>query len=120
MNNKLKGKTGEELACSYLKKNGYSILDRNYSTDVGEIDIVATDTKTLIFVEVKARSSEDYGYPGEAVTYVKRRKINQVAAQYMKKYRFFNVDVRFDVIEVYLEQRTVNHIVNAFDSYLHY
>lgn len=120
MNTKLKGKTGEDIACSYLKQNGYKIMDRNYKTDIGEIDIVCTDTKTLIFVEVKARSTEDFGYPSEAVTYHKRQKINQVSSQYIKQFRLFDVAVRFDVIEVYMAQREVNHIINAFDSYLRY
>lgn len=120
MGNILKGKTGEEIACSYLKKNGYYVLDKNFTTEVGEIDIVATDTEYLVFVEVKARTDESFGYPAEAVSYHKRTKINQVASQYLKKFRYFNVAVRFDIIEVYLAEKKVKHIINAFDSYLNY
>lgn len=118
--NKLKGKTGEDIACSYLKKAGYEIFHRNFTTNIGEIDIVASDSEYLVFIEVKTRLSDAFGTPGEAVDYHKRRKINEVAAQYIKKYRYFDVPVRFDVIEVYLEERKVNHLVNAFDSYLRY
>ncbi len=120
MDNIRKGKKGEDIACDYLKRNGYRIMNRNFKTDIGEIDIVATDEKTVIFVEVKSRTSDGFGIPSEAVNYFKRNKINQVASQYIKKFMLFGVDVRFDVIEVYLSDKRVNHIENAFDSYLRY
>lgn len=119
-NNKIKGKAGEDIACAYLKKSHYKILHRNFTTEIGELDIVATDGSGLVFIEVKTRSDNTFGTPAEAVTYQKQRKINAVAAQYIKKYRHFSVPVRFDVIEVWLPDGTVNHIENAFDSYLHY
>lgn len=120
MNSKIKGKTGEDLACAYLKKNKYEIIDRNFTTNVGEIDIVAVSDGCIVFVEVKTRRSLAYGAPSEAVNYAKQRKISQVASQYLSKYRKMNYPVRFDVIEVYMQDMTVNHIVNAFDSYLRY
>lgn len=120
INNKQKGMSGEKIAETYLKNNHYRILNKNFKTEVGEIDIIATDEKTLVFLEVKSRFNEDYGMPAEAVTYHKRCKINQVASQYIKKFRLYGVAVRFDVIEVYLKDNRVNHIVNAFDSYLRY
>ena len=120
MDNIRKGKKGEDIACDYLKRNGYRIMNRNFKTDIGEIDIVATDEKTVIFVEVKSRTSDGFGVPSEAVNYFKRNKINQVASQYIKKFMLFGVDVRFDVIEVYLSDKRVNHIESAFDSYLRY
>lgn len=119
-NNKEKGASGEDTAVKYLTGNGYRILNRNFKTEVGEIDVIATDETTLIFVEVKARFNGVYGLPAEAVNYHKRRKINQVASQYIKKFRLFDIPVRFDVVEVYLDCNRVNHIVNAFDSYLRY
>ena len=120
INNKIKGFCGEEIAAEYLKKHGYVILERNYTTDVGEIDIIAAGEGFLVFVEVKERLNENYGYASEAVGVHKQRKISQVASQYIRKYRRFDVPVRFDVIEVYLEEKCVNHIENAFDSYLRY
>ncbi len=120
MANIIKGKSGEEIAASYLIRKGYRILNKNYTTDIGEIDLIVTDEEYLIFVEVKTRMSDAYGLPAEAVNYHKRNKINQVASQYIKKFRLFNIPVRFDVIEVYLAEREVNHIENAFDSYLRY
>lgn len=112
------GKAGEDLAVRYLETHGYRILDRNYSTDIGEVDIFATDNKTLISVEVKSRLSLEYGTPAEAVGYEKVRKISQVTSQYIKRFGLFDVPVRFDVIEVYLQNKKVNHIINAFESYL--
>ena len=112
------GKTGEDLAVRYLETHCYRVLDRNFTTDVGEVDIFVTDEKTLIAVEVKSRLSLEYGTPAEAVGHEKIKKISQVTAQYIKKFRLFDVPVRFDVVEVYLGDKTVNHIINAFSSYL--
>ena len=120
MNNKIKGKSGEDIAVNYLKRKGYEIIDRNYTTDVGEIDIVAAFDGYLIFIEVKERYSDKFGYAAEAVNYFKQNKISQVASQYINKYRMFNTCVRFDVIEVYAADRRVEHIENAFDSFLRY
>lgn len=118
--NKNKGDVGEKIAIDYFKNNGYRILHTNYTTNIGELDLVVTDELAVIFVEVKSRSNTDFGYPAEAVTYHKRTKINQVASQYIKKYRLMDVRIRFDIVEVYLNENRVNHIKNAFDSYLHY
>ncbi|MDE7463502.1 MAG: YraN family protein [Clostridiales bacterium] len=112
------GKAGEDLAVKYLETHGYRVLERNYTTNIGEVDIFATDNRTLVAVEVKSRLSLEYGTPAEAVGYAKVKKISQVTSQYIKQFRLFGVNVRFDVIEVYLEDKTVNHIVNAFDTYL--
>lgn len=115
-----RGTIGEDLAVKYLETHGYRVLDRNYTTDLGEVDIFATDEKTLVAVEVKSRLSLEFGMPAEAVGHEKIKKISQVTSQYIKQFRLFGVPVRFDVVEVYLQDRTVNHIVNAFDSYLNY
>lgn len=120
MNTKIKGRTGEDLACAYLKKKKYEIIERNFTTNVGEIDIIAADDGYLVFVEVKARRSTEHGAPSEAVNYYKQRKISQVASQFLSKYSKLNSEVRFDVIEVYMDTKTINHIENAFDSYLRY
>ena len=113
-----RGKSGEDLAVKYLDMHGYRVLDRNYTTDIGEVDIFATDEKTLIAVEVKSRLSLEYGTPAEAVGHGKVKKISQITSQYIKQFRLFDVPVRFDVIEVYLQDKTVNHIQNAFYGYL--
>ena len=118
--NKFKGSSGERIAEEYLKKEEYDILARNFRTRLGEIDIVASKGEYLVFVEVKARKSEAYGFPSESVTYAKQRKISMVASQYIKLNMYFGAAVRFDVVEVYLTEGRINHIENAFDSYLKY
>lgn len=118
--NKNTGHRGENFAEKYLVKNGYRILARNFSTDLGELDLVVTDNSYLIFVEVKARMSDKYGMPSEAVDYNKQRKICMVASQYIKRSMLYGAPTRFDVIEVRLDTGEINHIVNAFDSYLRY
>lgn len=115
-----RGSSGENLAVKYLETHGYRVLDRNFTTNIGEVDIFVTDEKTLVAVEVKSRLSLEYGTPAEAVGYEKIKKISQVTSQYIKQFRLFGVPVRFDVVEVYLQDNTVNHIVNAFDSFIRY
>lgn len=118
--NKEKGNAGERIAEKYLKDLGYLIVARNYKTELGEIDLIANDGDTLVFVEVKSRRSDAYGFPSEAVDERKQRKLSMVASQYIKRNMFFGAAVRFDVVEVYFEEARVNHIENAFDSYLKY
>ena len=120
MSNQTKGKTGEKTAEKFLKKKGCQILHRNYKTNLGEIDLIVVDKDALVFVEVKSRSGLGFGTPAEAVTYFKRSKINQVAAQYLTRHMLHGVPVRFDVVEVYLLDGRVEHIENAFGSYLKY
>ena len=115
-----RGSSGEDIAVKYLQAHGYRVLDRNFTTSVGEVDIFVTDESTLIAVEVKSRLSLEYGTPAEAVNHEKIKKISQVTSQYIKKFRLFGTPVRFDVVEVYIADKTVNHIKNAFDSYLRY
>ena len=117
---KMRGDAGESIATEYLKGLGYEIITRNYRTELGEIDIIAAGDSYLIFVEVKTRLNENHGYGVDAVNYRKRKKINDVASQYIKKFRLFNRAVRFDIVEVYTEDKRVVHIKNAFDSYLRY
>jgi putative endonuclease len=78
------GQEGEALAARHLKKNGYRIIEKNYRTKLGEIDIIAKDKDTLVFVEVKSRRSWQFGNPKAAVTPRKQRKISMVALHYLK------------------------------------
>ena len=71
---KFLGKRGEVVACKYLQSNGYRILEKNYKTHIGEIDVIAEDGETLCFIEVKTRSGDGYGLPSEAVTLKKQDK----------------------------------------------
>ena len=97
-----KRKTGtayEIIAADYLKQQGVHILKMNYRTLLGEIDIIARAKEILIFIEVKYRKNASYGYPWEAISIQKQKKICQVARQYIYSIRW-NKQVRFDVISI--------------------
>lgn len=113
MNNEniVTGRVGETQACDYLEKLGYKIIARNYRNKIGEIDIIAKDKETLVFVEVKTRSSNKFGYGREAVNYKKQMKIRNVATAYLKYKHILDTSVRFDVIEI---NDKVEHFKNAF------
>ena len=110
--NKFKGDFGELKATKYLKKQKYKIVKRNFKNKVGEIDIIAKQKDTIVFVEVKTRTDEKYGFAAEAVDFKKQQRIRKVALLYAQKYNIS--DMRFDVIEVYLKAGKINHIINAF------
>lgn len=114
MNNKEKGELGERIALRYLIKKGAEILEKNYKIKSGEIDIIAKLDNELVFIEVKSRSNLNYGYPAEAVNYKKIKKILNVAKYYLLINNLQNVPIRFDVLEIYFNERKINHIINAF------
>lgn len=94
------GILGEDLACEALQRRGYAVLARRYRTRVGEIDIVAADGNTVVFVEVKARRDTRCGVPAEAVTWWKQRRIITMARFYLATHRCQDRPVRFDVVSV--------------------
>lgn len=112
MNNKIVGAIGETMAQKFLKKKGYKIVEKNFNTPLGEIDIIARIKDLIVFVEVKDRSTKKFGLPREAVTPNKQQKIKTVALLWLKKNNLFESKVRFDVVEIIGE--IVNHIENAF------
>jgi len=111
------GARGESLAVNCLKKNGYKILEQNYCSKLGEIDIIAKDGGVLAFVEVKARRTDQFGGPKLAVTPQKQRKISMVALEYLKQTGQMNEKARFDVVAIRLlpDQQDVEIIKNAFE-----
>ena len=111
------GKDSESVAVRHLKKNGYKILQQNYRTKLGEIDIIAKDKQALVFVEVKARKSSRFGSPKWAVTPMKQRKISMVALCYLKATNQQNVKARFDVVTISSLQNNpqIEIIKNAFE-----
>lgn len=94
------GNYGETLACEFLKKNGYRILERNYRIRGGEIDIVARDGEYLVFVEVKTRWSHEYGLPSESMTSWKIRALLKTAKFYLNKIKWGDKGYRLDFISV--------------------
>lgn len=111
------GQEGESIAVRYLKKNGYKILEQNYRTKLGEIDIIAKDRDTLVFVEVKARRSRQFGNPKYAVTPKKQRKISMVALYYLKATKQNDAKARFDVVAIHSGQDkpSIEIVKNAFE-----
>lgn len=110
--NKITGDIGEIKAQNFLKKKKYKLLETNYSCALGEIDIIALQKDVIVFVEVKTRTSEDFGRPCEAVTPYKQNKIRSVASYYLMLKGWTERNARFDVIEVLDDE--INHIENAF------
>ena len=107
------GKWGENLACQYLEKSNYKIMERNFLCRQGEIDIIAKDMsqKELVFVEVKTRSNFKYGNPAEAVNKDKQKHLTQAIQYYLYKNHIRNIPIRIDVVEVYIVQNCkINHI----------
>jgi putative endonuclease len=117
LDRKKTGKSGEELAVSFLKKKGYTIVERNYRCVFGEIDIVARHRGDIVFIEVKSRKSDDFGNPEEAVGFKKQRKISQIALNYLNEKHLDDHDARFDVVAIKLlpDDNKVKLITNAFD-----
>jgi putative endonuclease len=117
--NKLLGTFGEDMAKDSLEKEGYRILERNFSCKAGELDIIAMEGDTIAFIEVKCRTGTGYGNPSEAVSYYKQNRIVKSALFFMTKHKIFDYMCRFDVVEVLTdgtkECTTINLIKNAFE-----
>jgi putative endonuclease len=111
------GKYGEDLACEELRRRGYAILARRYRRRGGELDIVARDGQTVVFVEVKTRESCEYGAGGESITRLKRSRMAAVALDYLSRNRLTECPCRFDVVSIDVngEQPRVELYQNAFD-----
>jgi len=112
------GKTGEDLACRELERRGYAIVARRYRRRGGELDIIARDGPTLVFIEVKARDGHAFGEAGEAVTRFKRRRITRLALDYMMRHHVSGCPCRFDVVAIHFEAGlpTVEVFQGAFDA----
>lgn len=98
------GQLGEAAAVCYLQKNGFRILTRNYRNRYGEIDIIACEKKQVCFIEVKTRASTSCGDPWEAVSAAKQNKIARLALVFLQENEWDNVQVRFDVVAVMVDQ----------------
>ena len=115
-NRRAEGKSAEDLAAAFLESKGMRILERNFHFGrAGEIDLVAEDGETLVFVEVKARSSTLYGSPEEAVTPAKRRAIRKAAEGYLFVRGVADRECRFDVVTIrfYTAEPEITHLIAA-------
>ncbi len=112
-----RGELGERAAKKFLQKQGLKFLAANFRSGRGEIDLIFRDDDCLAFVEVKARSSEDWSRPAAAVNAERRRRLSQCALDYLKRLKNPAVKIRFDIVEVLLADgavREVRHLPNTF------
>ncbi len=114
--NKLLGDRGERVATKFLKRKGYRILARQSRSRIGEIDLIAQDGDTIVFVEVKTRSSANAGHPAEAITIAKRRQLTRAALAWLKRRRLLEHRTRFDVIAITWQTGAplIEHYESAF------
>ncbi|WP_124727613.1 YraN family protein [Staphylospora marina] len=115
---KATGRAGEEAAARFLSRKGLNILDRNWSSRLGELDLVAVDGDTLVFVEVRTTGGDRFGHGFQSVDLNKQRKVRRLAAQYLQMHRLHDRPVRFDVVSVRVDRNLevlhVEHIPGAF------
>jgi putative endonuclease len=111
------GKTGEDLACGELERRGYVIVARRYRRQRGELDIIARDGETVVFVEVKTRHDQAFGGAAEAVGFVKRRRMARLAMEYVLRHDLTKCPCRFDVVSIHFDQErpVIEVFRNAFD-----
>ncbi len=117
------GRKGEELALFHLQGLGYKILAKNYRVRVGEVDIIAEDAGTLVFVEVKTRNINKFGEPFESVTHHKQRQLSKAALDYISKHELQEKPARFDVVGIMFDggghsepgEVKIELLKNAFD-----
>ena len=114
------GQRGEIAAAKYLKKLGYVIVARSDRGRLGEIDLVAVDDRTVVFVEVKTRRSHASGHPADAVDQDKQRRLTRLAVTFLKRHGLLENSARFDVVAVTWPDDdgppTIEHFPNAFES----
>ena len=114
------GDVGEREAARFLRKKGYRIRQAQMRNRLGEIDLIALDGETIVFVEVKSRSSTAQGAPHEAVTADKQRRLTNAALAYLKRHRLLDRSCRFDVVSIVwpagVAQPQIEHFMNAFEA----
>ncbi|MBN1299604.1 MAG: YraN family protein [Melioribacteraceae bacterium] len=111
------GNEGENIAADLLKKKNYKIIKRNYRSGKGEVDIIAQDGDTLVFVEVKSRRNLEYGMPVYAVTKAKQMQLKKIAEAFISENNIKDTDCRIDVVTVLFRKNAspeIDHIINAF------
>jgi putative endonuclease len=114
------GRRGERAAVKFLKRMRYKILHCGYQILGGELDIVAVDRRTIVFVEVKTRASHDAGHPAEAVDAHKQKQLTHLALAYLRRHQLLNYRARFDVVAITWpsgqKHPTIEHVKNAFEA----
>jgi len=113
-----KGREGEFLAAEYLKQHGIKVVAQNFRCPIGEIDLIGRDGKTIVFVEVRSRSTANYGLPQESISRSKQRRLTRLAQWYLKRYGLERESARFDVVAILWQdgKPELTWIVNAFEA----
>lgn len=111
------GRSGEKIATGFLKRNGYVILERNFSCLFGEIDIIAKDGESIVFVEVRTKGSDEFGLPMESVQESKQRRLIKVAWFYIKSHKLYNAYFRFDLVSILVRQEGKPQICLIKDAF---
>ncbi|MBF0449189.1 MAG: YraN family protein [Candidatus Magnetomorum sp.] len=115
------GRDSEQLAALYLQEHGYEIIQHNFRTRFGEIDIIARENKTIVFIEVKSRTSANYGYAVQALTRKQQLRLSKTALTYLHQNHLKNQSARFDVVAIQKDPQSgidIRLIKNAFEFYL--
>lgn len=114
------GQRGEAVAGRYLVRRGYKIVARGQRGDLGELDLVAVEGRTVVFVEVKTRQSQDAGHPAEAVDQVKQQRLTRLALGFLKRHGLLEYPARFDIVAVTWpagsRSPVIEHFENAFEA----
>lgn len=108
------GREGEELAKRFLLSKGYKIVKRNFRAPFGEIDLIAYQKKVLVFIEVRTKTSSNFGAPEESISLNKKKKISRLASFYLKAKRLNKIDCRFDVVGITRKPYTIKLFKDAF------
>ncbi len=112
------GKRGEDIAASFLEKNNYKIIAKNYKTRIGEVDLIAKDREVFCFVEVRTCSSNSFCLPKETIDAKKKMQISKAALSYIKSHQLEDFRARFDIVSILLQRDgniKIDHIKNAFE-----
>jgi putative endonuclease len=100
LSNRARGRWGEDLAAAHYRRSGYEVLDRNWRSPTGELDLVVRRGPTIVFSEVKARRTADFGPAAAAVTVAKQRRIRQLAVEWLRVHELHADSIRFDVVAI--------------------
>jgi putative endonuclease len=109
--NRLFGIEGEDSACKYLSENGYTILNRNFRTKLGEIDLIAEKSEVIYFFEVKSRKNNNFGVPSEIINHTKLIRMEQIAWIYLQKVNRENTQWSIKIIEYIKNKCTIHDII---------
>jgi len=111
------GQRGEDIACRYLEKNGYKIIARRFRYRRAEIDIIARKGSILVFIEVKTRRHDEFGYPEESVRKAKKEKLREAALGFLSEKRERSSDYRFDILSILLKSEREYEIAHFEDVF---